>query len=34
MSTSASASQSETLARLIAGIVGGGIRVVDLTVPL
>ncbi len=34
MSTSATASQSEVLARLINGIVGGGIRVVDLTVPL
>ena len=29
-----SSSQSETLARLVSGIVGGGIRVVDLTVPL
>ena len=34
MTTPASASQSQTLAQLIHGITGGGIRVVDLTVPL
>ncbi|MGH8270400.1 MAG: cyclase family protein, partial [Steroidobacteraceae bacterium] len=34
MSTLSSASQSDILGRLVSGIVGGGIRVVDLTVPL
>ncbi len=34
MNTSAGSAQSQILAQLIAGITGGGIRVVDLTVPL
>lgn len=34
MSASAHLSQSDILARLVQGIVGGGIRVIDLTVPL
>src|SRR5579883_2515947 len=34
MATSPSAAQAQILAQLVKGIVGGGIRVVDLTVPL